>query len=81
MLLFLFSLSNVLQSYAMDRTRNAIRALMARPDEDVRRGERLTLPLERVVIGDHMIVKPGDRIPLDGVIVEGERHRPEPDHG
>ena len=39
----------------------------------MRRGERLvTLPLERVVIGDHMIVKPGDRIPLDGVIVEGE---------
>lgn len=75
LLLFLFSLSNVLQSYAMDRTRNAIRALMAlRPDEAVvRRGERLvTLPLERVVIGDHMIVKPGDRIPLDGVIVEGE---------
>lgn len=74
MLLFLFSLSNVLQTYAMDRTRNAIRALMAlRPAEaTVRRdGELVTLPIEAIEVGEHMLVKPGERLALDGVVVAG----------
>lgn len=74
-LLFLFSLSNVLQNYALDRTRNAIRSLMSlRPQEAlVRRGEALvTLPLEQIDIGDRMIVRPGERLALDGVVVSGE---------
>lgn len=75
MLLFLFSLSNVLQTYALDRTRTAIRSLMAlRPEEAlVRRGDQLvTLPAEEIDVGDRVIVRPGERIPLDGVVVEGE---------
>jgi Zn2+/Cd2+-exporting ATPase len=74
MLLFLFSLSNVLQTYAMDRTRNAIRALMAlRPAEaTVRRDDQMvTLPIEEISVGDMMLVKPGERLALDGRIVEG----------
>lgn len=74
MLLFLFSLSNVLQNLAMDRTRNAIRSLMKlRPSTAlVRRGGRnMELPIEQIYVGDLMIVRPGDRIPLDGDIVEG----------
>ncbi len=74
MLLFLFSLSNTLQDFALDRTRNAIRALMKlRPDEaTVYRGERLvTLPIEQVRVGDRMLVKPGDRIALDGMVLNG----------
>jgi len=74
MLLFLFSLSNVLQAYAMDRTRNAIRALMAlRPAEaTVRRdGQMITLPIEDILVGDRMFVKPGERLALDGRIIEG----------
>jgi Cd2+/Zn2+-exporting ATPase len=75
MLLFLFSLSNTLQDFALDRTRSAIRSLMElRPDEaTVYRGDRLvTLPIEQVSVGDRMLVKPGDRIPLDGVVRVGE---------
>ncbi len=75
LLLFLFSLSNVLQDYAMDRTRNAIRALMKlRPDQAlVRRGSELvTLPVEKIVVGDRFVVRPGDRMPLDGLVIEGE---------
>lgn len=75
MLLFLFSVSNVLQSYAMDRTRNAIRALMQlRPDQAVvrRGGETIALPIEQIVIGDRIVVRPGDRIPLDGEVMEGK---------
>ena len=74
MLLFLFSLSNTLQDFALDRTRNAIRALMKlRPTQaDIYRGDRLvTLPIEQVVVGDRMLVKPGDRIALDGVVLNG----------
>lgn len=75
MLLFLFSLSNVLQDFAMDRTRNAIRALMQlRPSTArIQRGDReIELPIEQVNIGDLMIIKPGDRIALDGLVVAGE---------
>jgi Cd2+/Zn2+-exporting ATPase len=75
MLLFLFSLSNVLQNYALDRTRNAIRALMQlRPAEAlVRQGDQtVTLPIEEIKISDVIIVRPGERIPLDGTVVEGE---------
>lgn len=75
MLLFLFSLSNVLQDFAMEKTRNAISALVdLRPASAlVKRGENLIpMPIEQVRIGDRIIVKPGERIALDGVVIEGE---------
>lgn len=74
-LLFLFSLSNVLQSFAMDRTRQAIQALMKlRPEEALvrRDGELISLPLEELVMGDKVVVKPGESVPLDGVILSGQ---------
>jgi Zn2+/Cd2+-exporting ATPase len=75
MLLFLFSLSNVLQSYALDRTRNAIRALMKlRPKEALtrRNGKTEMVPIDQLELEDVVIVRPGERIPIDGVVVEGE---------
>jgi Cd2+/Zn2+-exporting ATPase len=73
-LLFLFSLSNVLQGYAMRRTERAISALLElRPDAvAVRRGEQsLELAIEEVLVGDVVLLRPGDRVPLDGVIQRG----------
>ncbi|RRR65654.1 MAG: cadmium-translocating P-type ATPase, partial [Candidatus Viridilinea halotolerans] len=73
-LLFLFSLSNVLQSYALDRTRNAIAALLElRPDSvTVRRNDELQeVALEAIVVGDRVVLRPGDRVPFDGIIVQG----------
>ncbi|MDN5272107.1 heavy metal translocating P-type ATPase [Chloroflexus sp. MS-CIW-1] len=73
-LLFLFSLSNVLQAYALRRTEQAITSLMAlRPDTvRVRRhGHELDLAVEHVQVGDIVILRPGDRVPLDGVIERG----------
>lgn len=75
LLLFLFSLSNVLQDYALDRTRNAIRALMdLRPHQaQVRRGaEILTLGIDDIRLDDVLLIRPGEQIALDGIIIEGE---------
>ncbi len=74
MLLFLFSLSNVLQAYAIDRTRKAIKSLMKlRPDKALarRNGGNVLLPVEELLIGDVLVVRPGESIALDSVIIEG----------
>ena len=75
MLLFLFSLSNVLQAYAIGRTRNAIKALMKlRPEQALikRDGAPVMLPIEQIALGDHMLIRPGERVALDGIVTEGE---------
>ncbi|MBW4437134.1 MAG: cadmium-translocating P-type ATPase [Pleurocapsa minor GSE-CHR-MK-17-07R] len=74
MLLFLFSLSNVLQDYAIGRSRRAISGLMKLYPKEarvVRNGEVLTVPLEAIVIGDLLQIKPGERIPVDGLVRAG----------
>lgn len=74
LLLFLFTLSGALETYAMGRTRKAIESLgKLRPDTAlVRRGEREeVLPVEQLVIGDVVLVKPGERLPVDGVVLSG----------
>jgi Zn2+/Cd2+-exporting ATPase len=73
-LLFLFSLSNTLQTFAMDRSRKAIEKLMdlRPPVATVRRGSRIaTLPVEDLVLGDLVLVRPGERFPIDGVVING----------
>jgi len=75
MLLFLFSLSNTLQDYAIGRSRQAIQALMKlRPETALvhRDGDLVEVPVGEVEVGDEFVVKPGDRLPLDGVVVTGE---------
>ncbi len=75
MLLFLFSLSNTLQHYATGRSRRAIRSLLQmRPEtaQVLRDGEEVTIPIDQVDVGDTIVVRPGDRIPLDGVVDSGE---------
>ena len=73
-LLFLFSLSGALETFAMDRTRHAIEKLMElRPKEaTVRRdGQEVRVPVEALRVGEEVIVRPGEAIPIDGVVVEG----------
>lgn len=73
-LLFLFSLSNVLQHYAMQRTHQSIAALLKlRPDRVLIRHGAATVErrLDDVQVGDLMVLRPGDRVPLDGIIKQG----------
>ena len=74
LLLFLFSLGHALEHYAMGRARNAIKALGALvPNSAVirRNGKDEPTPIEQVKKGDLAVVKPAERIPVDGVVREG----------
>ena len=74
LLLFLFSFSNVLQRHAMERTQRAIESLLTlRPAEALvkRDGATLKVAVEDLEIGAIVIVRPGEQIPVDGVITEG----------
>lgn len=71
---FLFSLGNALQAYTLDKTRNSIRTLMElTPNQALvrRNGREMILPVEQVRIGDIVIVRPGERLPMDGRVVGG----------
>lgn len=74
-LLFLFSLSNVLQSYALGRSRRAIRKLLdLRPATAhvVRGGEEVEVLVETLAVGETVIIRPGENIPVDGIVTSGE---------
>lgn len=71
---FLFALAELLESLSMDRARNAIRSLMelAPPQALVRRnGQEERLSVEEVRLGDILIVRPGEKVPLDGTVIRG----------
>ncbi|MGM0717974.1 MAG: heavy metal translocating P-type ATPase, partial [Halobacteriota archaeon] len=71
----LFSVAELLEDYAMDRARDSLRELMElSPDEaTVRRdGEETTVAAEDVAVGEIVVVRPGEKIPLDGTVTEGE---------
>ncbi|HFE31861.1 MAG TPA: cation-transporting P-type ATPase, partial [Gammaproteobacteria bacterium] len=74
MVVFLFSLAQWLESRSMDRARNAVRALMelAPPVARVLRdGREITVPVEQVRVGEIIRLRPGDKAPLDGEVVDG----------
>lgn len=71
---FLFILGDYLESRTIEKTRSSIKALMdLAPDTArVRRdGVELVIPPEEVVRGDLIVIKPGEKIPVDGVVTEG----------
>ncbi|NQE61447.1 heavy metal translocating P-type ATPase [Caulobacter sp. RHG1] len=74
LLLFLFSLGHALEHYAMGRARKAIEALaaLAPTIARVRQGEDLIeTPVEAVVVGDIVVVRPNERLPADGFVIKG----------
>lgn len=73
-LLFLFSLGHAGEHYALDHARNAVNALAElMPDTArVRRGGNIAEePVDKLVIGDVVVVPPGERFPVDGKVTRG----------
>jgi Cu+-exporting ATPase len=67
-------LGKYLEARAKGRTSEAIKKLMglrARTARVVRDGQELEIPVEEVSVGDLVLVRPGEKIPVDGVVVEG----------
>lgn len=72
--IFLFALAQLLEARAMERARTSIRALMDLTPVDalVRRGGReVRVNVDELAVGDLLIVKPGEKIPLDGRVAAG----------
>jgi cation transport ATPase len=72
--MFLFSLAQLLEARSMDRARNAIRGLLdLSPTEATVRKEEgdIRLPVDRIQVGDVVLLRPGERVPVDGVVLEG----------
>ncbi|BEV46104.1 cation-translocating P-type ATPase [Afipia carboxidovorans] len=74
-LLTLFSVSTTLEHHALGRARHAVEALMAlRPETAFRRnkdGTVVEVPAAELAVGDTVILRPGARVPTDGVIMQG----------
>jgi Cd2+/Zn2+-exporting ATPase len=74
MLVFLYSISEALEGYTEEKTRSAVRALMDLTPKMAlvkRDGREVEIPVEELVLNDVFIVKPGQSVPTDGVVLVG----------
>nr|WP_260982103.1 heavy metal translocating P-type ATPase [Paenibacillus sp. 32O-W] len=73
-LIFIFSLSGALETYTMQKSSKDISSLMDLKPETAllyKDGKETEVPIEQLAVGDLVLVKPGERIPADGLIREG----------
>ena len=73
-ILTLITLGKMLESYSKGKTTNALKGLMSLAPKTatvVREGQNVTVPVEQVLRDDIFVVKPGESIPVDGVVVDG----------
>ena len=76
-LLVFILLGRYVEILAKGKASAAIKELMkleAKEAHVIRNGEEMTIPLNELVVGDVIVVKPGEKVPVDGVIVEGKTH-------
>ncbi len=77
LLLAFLLLGRTLEAIAKGKTSEAIKKLMslqAKTAVVIRDGREIVVPIEDVKVGDVVLVKPGEKIPVDGVIIEGESY-------
>lgn len=75
MILALITVGKMLEARSRGKTTSALKSLMALAPKTahvVREGQELTVPVEQVAKGDVFVVRPGEHIPVDGVVVSGE---------
>jgi len=72
---FLFLFGDYLEGRTLRKTRASLKSLMDMAPLEatvLREGVRLTIPAEELRVGDHVIVQPGGRIPVDGIVITGQ---------
>src|SRR5690625_4988413 len=72
----LFAISEALEAYSVDKARNSIQSLMnIAPNKALIRKNNsvIVLPVEQIAINDIMIIKPGEKIAMDGEVIEGKK--------
>jgi Cd2+/Zn2+-exporting ATPase len=73
-IIFLFYIAEFLEDYAGNRARKSIATLLKlAPDmaKVKRNGKNVELPVDAVELGDVLLVRPGEKIPLDGIVIKG----------
>ncbi len=73
-LILIFAISGALEGYAMQRTERDIRSLMSLTPDTARvilHSEEQEIPIDKLQVGDEVLVKPGELIPTDAIITEG----------
>ena len=74
LIIFIMAVVGAFESYTLDKTKKNIRSLLnfAPKTANVRRGmEEVTISAADVQLGDIVIIRPGERIPVDGIVVSG----------
>lgn len=74
LLVFIYSLGDVLETFAVDKARGSIRTLLELAPKEAlvrRNGDEVMLPTAEIGAGYTVIVRPGDRVPVDGVVAAG----------
>ncbi len=73
-IVFIMAVAGALESYTLDKTKKSIQSLLDFAPKMAtirRRGEDITVPVSDIVKGDLVVVRPGERIPVDGVVIAG----------
>lgn len=73
-IILIMSVVGALESYALDKTRRSIRDLLDLAPQAAtlrRNGQEVTVPVAELQVGDQVVVRPGERIPVDGTVVAG----------
>ncbi|MEH1936607.1 MAG: heavy metal translocating P-type ATPase [Nostoc sp.] len=73
-LILIFAISGALEGYAMQRTERSIRSLMSLTPDTARvlhQGREEEVSISQLKVGDEIVVKPGELIPTDGIILSG----------
>jgi len=74
-LIFIFAVSGALETYTMNKSHKEISSLMELQPEEallISNGDEKKVPVSELHVGDQILIKPGERVPSDGMIIKGQ---------